>query len=261
MPLPPSATSREHLHTRQVECRGYRRADGLWDIEGHLLDSKTHPEPAVERGTIAPGEPIHDMWLRLTVDGDLTIRAVATAMDRAPYRICPSTAPNFHRLCGLTIGPGFLCQGQAIARPHRGLHPPGRTRRTGRDDRLPDDPAAALASRHTRIAPRVPNCSTAATPMRATGRSCAGNGRSSIPALPRDQARDSAGGAVYAGGATDRRPTTPWRSISRATSPDFFASSTKSRRKAAPAALLRAVPTACCTAVNWPSRIRAPGNF
>ncbi len=110
MPLPPPAAPREHLHTRQVECRGYRRADGLWDVEGHLLDRKTHPEHAVERGTIAPGEPIHDMWLRLTVDGDLTIRAVAAAMDLTPYRICPSVAPNFQRLYGLTIGPGFLAK-------------------------------------------------------------------------------------------------------------------------------------------------------
>src|SRR5216683_3986634 len=40
-------------------------------------------------------------------------------------------------------------------------------------------------------------------------------------------------------GATDSRPTTPCRSISCATSPDFFASSTKSRRNAAPAAFFR----------------------
>src|ERR1700730_1913868 len=61
------------------------------------------------------------------------------------------------------------------------------------------------------------------------------------------------------GGATEGRPTTPWRSMRRATSPDLFASSTKSRRNAAPAVFFRAVPTACCTAVNCPSRIREPG--
>ena len=39
MPLSPAAP-REHIHTRTVTCRGYRRKDGLWDIEGHLVDVK-----------------------------------------------------------------------------------------------------------------------------------------------------------------------------------------------------------------------------
>ncbi|MBO6784243.1 MAG: DUF2889 domain-containing protein, partial [Alphaproteobacteria bacterium] len=41
MPLSPPA-EREHIHTRTVECAGYRRTDGLWDIEGHLTDVKTY---------------------------------------------------------------------------------------------------------------------------------------------------------------------------------------------------------------------------
>ncbi len=40
MPLPPVAP-REHLHTREIEWRGYRREDELWDIEGRLVDTKT----------------------------------------------------------------------------------------------------------------------------------------------------------------------------------------------------------------------------
>ena len=51
--------------------------------------------------------------------------------------------------------------------------------------------------------------------------------------------------ADHPGGATESRPTTLCFSIRRATSPDDFASSTKSCRKAALAALVRAVPTAC----------------
>jgi hypothetical protein len=41
MPLSTSA-DREPLHTRSITCRGYRRADGLWDIEGHLRDVKDY---------------------------------------------------------------------------------------------------------------------------------------------------------------------------------------------------------------------------
>jgi hypothetical protein len=52
-----------------------------------------------------------------------------------------------------------------------------------------------------------------------------------------------------------------WRAIRRATRPEALASSTKAWRKRAPASLALAVPIACCTAVNLPSRMLAPGSF
>ena len=33
---------REHIHTRDIRCRGFRREDGLWDIEVTLEDTKTY---------------------------------------------------------------------------------------------------------------------------------------------------------------------------------------------------------------------------
>jgi len=39
MALPP-AHDRKPAHHRQIDCRGYRRSDGLWDIEGHLVDTR-----------------------------------------------------------------------------------------------------------------------------------------------------------------------------------------------------------------------------
>ena len=33
---------RTHVHTRDVQYRGYRREDGLWDIEAELTDTKTY---------------------------------------------------------------------------------------------------------------------------------------------------------------------------------------------------------------------------
>ena len=41
MPLSPPAP-REPIHTRAIDLRGYRREDGLWDIEGHLTDVKCY---------------------------------------------------------------------------------------------------------------------------------------------------------------------------------------------------------------------------
>lgn len=106
MPLSEPAP-REALHTRTIVCQGFRRDDGLWDIEAHLTDAKTYAFPNAYRGDIAPGEPIHDMWLRVTVDSDLVIRAVEAATDASPFAVCPAIAPRFALLEGLTIGPGW----------------------------------------------------------------------------------------------------------------------------------------------------------
>jgi len=109
MPLSPAAP-RQHIHTRTVECRGYRRDDGLWDIEGHITDVKTYDFGNHFRGTIAAGTPVHDMWVRLTVDDKLVIHAVDAVTDASPYPICPAAAANFQRLRGLRIYPGFQRQ-------------------------------------------------------------------------------------------------------------------------------------------------------
>ena len=107
MPLPPP-DPREAIHTRAIEINGYRRADGQYDIEAHLTDSKTFGQTNYDRGYIAAGEPIHDMWLRLTVDPAMRITKAAAVSDRTPYVMCPTAAPNFSRLEGLTIKGGFL---------------------------------------------------------------------------------------------------------------------------------------------------------
>ena len=107
MPLSPPAP-RTSMHTRSIECCGYERADGLWDIEGHLVDTK--PYATTARDTIrprAPGEPIHNMWLRLTIDLDMLIHEAEAATDSGPYAICGDITPNFRKLKGITIGPGW----------------------------------------------------------------------------------------------------------------------------------------------------------
>ena len=72
MPLPPAET-RERIHLRSITVEGYKRADGLWDIEGHLTDSKSF-DFTVSDGMRPKGTPIHEMWLRITVDDMLHIK-------------------------------------------------------------------------------------------------------------------------------------------------------------------------------------------
>lgn len=64
MPLS-SPAPREHRHTRLLDMRGYRREDGLWDIEGHMTDTKTYQFENEHRGSVMPGTALHDMWIRL----------------------------------------------------------------------------------------------------------------------------------------------------------------------------------------------------
>ncbi len=107
MPLSPPP-ERELLHSRDIVLRGYRRADGLYDIEAQLTDAKTYGSASYDRGYVHPGEPIHGMWLRLTIDEDRRIVACEASSDYTPYAICRSAPPQFARLAGLQIKPGFL---------------------------------------------------------------------------------------------------------------------------------------------------------
>lgn len=107
MPLS-QADPRQLLHLRDIEIRGYLRADEMVDIEARMQDTKTYSFGNHDRGRIAAGEPLHGMALRLTLDQKLTVVRAEAAMDYTPHAICPGVAPNFAALEGLTIGKGFL---------------------------------------------------------------------------------------------------------------------------------------------------------
>lgn len=98
---------RSYIHTRQVTCHGYRRSDGLWDIEGHLRDVKSYAFPSEHRGAIEPGDPVHEMRLRLTVDNDLIVRGIEAVTEKGPFHGCGEITRNFQRLIGLSITAGW----------------------------------------------------------------------------------------------------------------------------------------------------------
>ena len=107
MPLT-SPAPRRLAHTRTIECHGYEREDGLWDIEGHLTDVKTAPHGRPDGSRpVEPGEPVHDMWLRLTIDLDYRIHRAEALTEVGRYPMCGDAAPNFAKLEGLVIGRGF----------------------------------------------------------------------------------------------------------------------------------------------------------
>ncbi len=106
MPLPEPA-ARQPLHNRQYDFRGYQRDDGLWDIEGRIVDTKTYAFANEHRGQIEPGTPVHDMHVRLTLDDNFVIRDIHAVTDSSPFAICPGATPNYRKLIGARIAPGW----------------------------------------------------------------------------------------------------------------------------------------------------------
>jgi len=98
---------RKHIHTRDIQCRGYQRDDGLWDIEGAIVDTKTYSFDNVDRGGVAAGEPVHHMRVRLTVDDDLVVRMAEASTDAAPHTICGDMTGVVDTLVGATIARGW----------------------------------------------------------------------------------------------------------------------------------------------------------
>jgi hypothetical protein len=107
MPLPVTDVERELTHTRRVRYEGYKRADGLWDIEAHLTDVKNH-DYRLKTGVRRAGQPIHEMWVRITIDRDFTVVDVAACSDAVPYAgSCETIGPAYKKLVGLSLLKGF----------------------------------------------------------------------------------------------------------------------------------------------------------
>lgn len=107
MPLSPPV-AREPMHSRDITLRGFQREDGLIEVEAHLVDTKPYPFGNVDRGTVVPGEPLHEMWVRVTVDDALMIVACEAVTEHGPFFTCHGGAESMARLVGLSIKPGFL---------------------------------------------------------------------------------------------------------------------------------------------------------
>lgn len=106
MPLPPSVPRKE-IHRRDIEMHGYLREDGLYDMEAHLKDTKAGPHRLVSGRELAPGQPVHEMWIRLVVDEDLNVIDIVAATDASPFDVCREAPPVLEALKGARIGPGW----------------------------------------------------------------------------------------------------------------------------------------------------------
>lgn len=117
----PTSTSgggaRRPLHLRRIECAGYAREDGLFDIEGRLIDTKPYDLVLPERPLLA-NEPIHQMTVLMSIDKAFLIHDLQARTLNAPYSVCDRITSAYAQLIGHRIEPGFT---QTIKRMFRGV--------------------------------------------------------------------------------------------------------------------------------------------
>lgn len=107
MPLPAPKCSREPAHRRTIVVEGYRREDGLLELDARLTDVK-HRDYPLASGLRPAGEPIHDMLLRMTIDAEFNIVDLVADSERVPYPGgCDTIAPAYRQLIGLNLIRGF----------------------------------------------------------------------------------------------------------------------------------------------------------
>ena len=108
MPLPPPDAPRELLHTRSLRVDAYARTDGQWDLDAELVDIKGYDFPRENGTTHKKGDPVHQMYLRVTIDKEFNITGAQAAYDAAPFHEnCFSIADAYQKLVGLNLLRGF----------------------------------------------------------------------------------------------------------------------------------------------------------
>jgi len=99
--------SRTANHARRVSFQSFDRDDGLVDIEGRIVDTKNYPYFDRERGMLAPGDPVHDISVRVTINDQLVVRSVEVSMDAVPFTFCGGGADGAQALVGASIAEGW----------------------------------------------------------------------------------------------------------------------------------------------------------
>jgi hypothetical protein len=107
MPLPAATTSRTRVHTRHIVVEGWRRDDGMWDMEARLTDRKDH-DYLLASGVRLKNDALHDMWVRVTIDRSMTIHDAVVCADAVPYPGgCDTIALAYRQLIGMNLFDGF----------------------------------------------------------------------------------------------------------------------------------------------------------
>lgn len=88
--------------------RAYVRDDGLYDIEGRLIDTKPFEFERLGSSTSLPaGHSLHDISVRVTIDDDFVVRAIEASSDVTPYALCKEAENTLQSLVNQRIARGW----------------------------------------------------------------------------------------------------------------------------------------------------------
>lgn len=101
-------TARRQVHHRTIDLQTFAREDGLFDVEAHLLDRKPFAFRRLSRPTpIPPGEALHDLRIRMTIDQDLVVQDIQAASVTTPWALCRNAESTLSVLLGERIARGW----------------------------------------------------------------------------------------------------------------------------------------------------------
>ena len=107
MPLSHPAARRE-IHERAIDMHVFARDDGLYDIEAHLIDRKPFPFWREQRDEpIPPGQPAHDISIRLAVDKTYVVQRIEASSDTTPFALCREAERTLAVLVGERLASGW----------------------------------------------------------------------------------------------------------------------------------------------------------
>ncbi len=103
-----TTVTREELHFRRIDMRGWRRSDGLYEVESRLTDQK--PKDFLRPRTdkfVPAGQALHDLGVKLVFDEALTVVALSTFTDAAPVDDCWDGGHALQAMVGVKMTSGW----------------------------------------------------------------------------------------------------------------------------------------------------------
>ena len=99
--------NRRSCHSRKILCDGFIREDGLYEIEGRMIDTKSHDIPQNNGKMLMKGDALHDMYVLLVINESMVVQSSKADTNSAPYEICKNANFKIESLNGQIIGPGW----------------------------------------------------------------------------------------------------------------------------------------------------------
>lgn len=99
--------TREELHFRRIDMRGFKRSDGLFEIEGRVVDRKPRDFSPRFGRSVPANQPIHDLGVRLVFDENMVVLEVEAFTNAAPYTACPEGGRALQAIKGARMSSGW----------------------------------------------------------------------------------------------------------------------------------------------------------